>query len=345
MERILEIQKQLVPELLGMMHKRYLILKQIQWMQPVGRRALAAAMDMTERVLRAETDFLRGQGLVITESSGMRLSDAGFRIAMEMEPLIRELFGLRQLEERLAGELGIRQAVIVPGDADRSEWVKKEMGRVAARLLRDLAEPEEIIAVSGGSSVLEVAGMMSPTPALKTVTFVPTRGGMGERVELEANYIASLMAQRTGGKHRLMHVPEELGEEAYQTLIREPRVREVLELLHRARIVVHGIGDARTMAVRRGSSAEVLKKLEEQGAVGESFGFYFDRDGRIVHRVNTVGLRLEDLGNVKRIIAVAGGSGKAEAIRVICGKVSRDILVTDEGAARAILGDAASAGE
>ncbi|WP_124728349.1 sugar-binding transcriptional regulator [Staphylospora marina] len=337
MEQLLEIQKRLVPELLNDMHRRYRILRQIQWMQPVGRRALAGALDMTERVLRAETDFLREQGLIRVDSAGMKLTEAGQSILTDAEPFIREMAGLRGLEERLASVLGIRRAIIVPGDSDHSAWVKKEMGRAAARLLAELAEPDGVIAVSGGSSVLELAEELPAHPVLKTVTFVPTRGGMGERVELEANWIVSRMAMRTGSSYRLLHVPEELGDEAYQTMIREPRVREVLEKIRQARIVVHGIGDARAMARRRGSPEEVVEKLVREGAVGESFGYYFNQNGDIVHRVRTIGLRLEDLIHVKRIVAVAGGSGKAEAIRAVCGHVSRDVLVTDEGAARAVL--------
>jgi central glycolytic genes regulator len=337
MEKILNIQKQLLPDLLQVMRKRYEILRHIQLMQPVGRRSLTAALHTTERVLRAEVDFLRSQGLVVVDPSGMRLSAGGADLLTEMEPLIKELFGLTQLEAELSAYLGVRQVIIVPGDADESDWVKKELGRAGARLLKQVSIPDQIVAVAGGSTIFAVAEMMMPTPALKTTTFVPTRGGLGEAVELEANYIASLMAKKTGGKYSLMHVPEHLSEESYQTLIREPHIQEVLDCLRKARIVIHGVGDANKMAIRRKSPREVLKKLEESGAVGESFGYYFNRRGEIVHRVQTVGLQVQDLTRVEKIIAVAGGSSKAEAISSICSMLSRDTLITDEGAARTIL--------
>lgn len=337
LDRILNIQKKLLPDLLKVMQKRYNILRHIQYLQPVGRRSLASSVDMTERVLRSETDFLRAQGLLDVDSSGMRLTEQGMQLLAEMEPLIKQWFGLSQLEKDLKDVLGIKEVIVVPGDADSSEWVKKEMGRAAAKVLKAIAKSEQIVAVSGGTTMLALAEMIMPSPTLKTLTFVPTRGGVGESVELEANYIASLMAKRTGGKYRLMHVPDQLSDEAYATLVKEPHIQEVISCLKKADIVIHGVGEAKTMAQRRKSTPEVLEKLEREKAVGESFGYYFNRFGEVVYRVKTVGLKLHDLDRVKRMIAIAGGTSKAEAILSICTKVSKDMLITDEGAARAIL--------
>ncbi|MBA4603885.1 sugar-binding transcriptional regulator [Thermoactinomyces mirandus] len=337
MKKILHLQKQLLPDLLQVMRKRYEILRHIQLMQPVGRRSLTNALDTTERTLRTEVDFLRTQDLVAVDSRGMRLTENGFRLLTDLEPMMKEIFGINHLEAELRAALNLKNVVIVPGDADHSELVKKEIGRAAARFLREIAEPDQIVAVSGGSTMLAVAEMMKPTSALKQTTFIPARGGVGESVELEANYIASLMAKNTKGKYRLMHVPEQVSDEAYEMLLREPNIQEVMEYLKRARIVVHGIGDAKTMAVRRKSNASVIKKLDQEKAVGESFGYYINRNGEIVNRVQSLGLKLNDLAKAQKLVAVAGGASKAEAILAICSKVSQDTLITDEGAAKAIL--------
>jgi central glycolytic genes regulator len=273
----------------------------------------------------------------------MKLTGSGDELLAGMEPLMKELFGLNQLEAELKAFLGVKEVIVVPGDADESDWVKKEMGRAGARYLKEHAVPEQIVAVSGGSTMLAVAEMMMPTPAFKMTTFVPARGGVGDAVELEANYIASLMAKKTGGKYRMLHVPDQVSDEVYRRLIREPHIKEVLDCLKKARMVVYGIGDAKMMAIRRKSAPEVLDKLERAKAVGESFGYYFSRDGEIVHRVQTLGLKLKDLGEVEKVVAVAGGSSKAEAIVAICSNVSQDTLITDEGAARAILENVISA--
>ncbi|QKI83391.1 sugar-binding transcriptional regulator [Kroppenstedtia eburnea] len=337
MESILKLQSKLLPDLLEVMRKRYEVMRHLQLMQPVGRRGLAAALNQTERVLRGEVEFLKEQGLLRIETVGMTLTPSGESLISEMEPLIKDLFGLTELETALARVLRLKKAVVVPGDSDRSDWVKKEMGRAGARLLKETARPGQVTAVAGGTTVAAVADMMTAAPVLKETIFVPARGGLGEAVELEANYIVSLMARKSGGQYRLLHVPEQLSEEALETLVREPHIREVMELVRSARIVVHGIGDARSMASRRKSSPELLRLLEEKGAVGEAFGYYFNRKGDIVHRGRHIGLSLEDLEKVEMTIAVAGGAAKAEAVAAVCPVSGGGMLITDEAAARAIL--------
>jgi central glycolytic genes regulator len=118
----------------------------------------------------------------------------------------------------------------------------------------------------------------------------------------------------------------------------EPGVKEVMELIHSAGIVLHGIGDAKTMAVRRNSNPSVLEKLDKEKAVAEAFGYYFNQQGEMVHRVRTIGLQLDDLQNSDFIMAVAGGSSKSDAIAAFMKHGPKKVLITDEGAARQLLG-------
>jgi len=53
--------------------------------------------------------------------------------------------------------------------------------------------------------------------------------------------------------------------------------------------------------------------------------------------VESIGLRLTDLVQIKTIIAVAGGSEKAQAIAAVAAHHSQQVLITDQGAAEAIL--------
>src|SRR5699024_11618508 len=72
-----------------------------------------------------------------------------------------------------------------------------------------------------------------------------------------------------------------------------------------ADMVLHGIGDALTMAKRRNESEETVEKLRNERASGEAFGYYFNQGGDIVHQVRTVGIQLEELKSDKYVIAVA----------------------------------------
>lgn len=337
MRKILDIQSRLLPDLMDVLKKRYTILHHIQASGLIGRRALAASLDMTERVLRAEVEYLREQGLLETESGGMRVTEAGKQLLADIEPMANELFGLSILEETIRARYGLQKVIVVPGDADQSAYTKKELGRAGAAVLRQYAGKDDVIAVAGGSTMAAIAEYLVPSNQMKGNLFVPARGGLGETVELQANTIASTMAKRTGGQYRLLHVPDHLGEEAYQTLMQDANIREIVEVIRQARIVVHGIGDAIVMAKRRKSSEATLSSLQSEGALAEAFGYYFNRDGQIVHNIPTVGLRIEDIQHTELVIGVAGGRSKGEAIAAVLSFGHEDVLVIDEAAAQEIV--------
>lgn len=333
MRNLLEIQKKLVPDLMQALQKRYDILHRISMSGTVGRRSLAAAVDLTERTLRSELDLLRAQGLLEAGTAGMTLTEAGRQLVEEMEPLVKEMFGLYALEERVREAFGLKQVVIVSGDSDESDHVKRELGRAGGRVLRDCLSPGDVVAVMGGSTMARVATQFAMPAPQPDNWFVPARGGLGESVDYQANTIASELAKRTGARYRMLHVPDHLSEEAYQTIMQEPGVREVVDMIRSARIVVHGIGDAMTMARRRKLNARTMDEIGKDGALAEAFGYYFDRDGRVVHRMATAGLRLEDIEAAGIVIGIAGGRSKGEAIASVMRFGHDDILVTDEAAA------------
>ncbi len=330
---MLDIQKKLVPDLVQVLHKRYEILRRIRVSGTVGRRTLAASVDLTERTLRAELDLLRSQGLLEAGTAGMTLSEAGKRLLEEMEPLVKEMFGLAELEEELRAKFGLKQVVIVPGDSDDSDDVKRELGRAGSRVLRHVLTPGDVVAVMGGSTMARLAAHLSVPSPLRDNWFVPARGGLGESVDYQANTIAAELAKRTGARYRMLHVPDHLSEDAYQSIMQEPNVREVVDMIRSARIVVHGIGDATAMARRRKLDADTVQGILRDGALAEAFGYYFDRDGAVVHRMATAGLRLEDIEAAESVIGVAGGHSKGEAIASVMRFGHDDILVTDEAAA------------
>ncbi|MED1745137.1 sugar-binding domain-containing protein [Brevibacillus borstelensis] len=339
MRRFIEMQQKLLPDLIEVMRGRYMLLRSVYHLQPIGRRALAQAMQSTERILRAEVELLKETGLLHVTAAGMSLSEEGQRILEEMEPLVGDLFGLTELAERLQHLLGIPHVIVVQGNADHSPWVKEELGRVGARMLKQYIREGDIVAVTGGTSIASVAHHLSPAPSFRGVQFVPARGGLGERVELQANTLASAMAAKTGSSYRLLHVPDRLHPEALQTLMKEPQVQDVLSLLQHSRIVIHGIGDALAMAKRRNYSEAELAELQEAGAVSEAFGYYFNAAGETVHRMPTIGLQLEDVQRAETVLSIAGGESKAKAILSFARQSCQNVLITDEGAALAILSE------
>lgn len=127
----------------------------------VGRRTLAASLNMTERVLRAETDLLKAQGLIEIESVGMKVSKAGLDLLEQLEPIANNLFGLSQLEDQIRQAYGLRKVVVVPGDSDVSPLTKQELGRAGAKALLSVMDDEDVVAVTGGTTIADVAEQLA----------------------------------------------------------------------------------------------------------------------------------------------------------------------------------------
>ncbi|BAS27142.1 sugar-binding transcriptional regulator [Limnochorda pilosa] len=329
--------RRIVPEAGELIERRYLLLQHISFAQPVGRRALAAHLDWAERMVRKEMDFLRRQGLIVSDPEGMRVTAEGEEVLRALREYLRDFRGISQLERELERRLVLKRVTIVPGDSDLDPTVKKELARATAQYLQGILQAGMTLAVTGGTTLAEVAESLPPSRDPWPITVVPARGGLGEEVELQANSVAARIAQRLGAQYRLLHIPDDLGEEAVLALQAEPRIRELLDQIKRADVLLHGIGSAEEMARRRGLPAETVRLLRKRRAVGEAFGFYFDREGRVVYTTSSVGIRQEDVPQITHVVAVGGGRSKAEASLSVISTGGQDVFITDEGAARTLL--------
>lgn len=335
----LSVARRIVPELLETLRARATILHRVQLLQPIGRRALADELGATERILRSEVDFLRRQGLIATASAGMSLTEEGNSLLEEVDEVLAAIEGRAELALRLSKHLSIPKVWVVQGDSDEDEWVKDTLGLQAATHLRALLTDDDVLAVTGGTTLAAVAKMMPDKGIPKRIRVVPARGGLGETVSVQANTIAAELAERLGGSSIMLHVPDRLSQETLDQLMSEPQVQERLQWVRQASVVIHGIGGALRMAQRRQLSEDEMQILSQSGAVAEAFGYYFDAEGKTVHTMTTVGLRLDDIRETKTVIGVAGGHSKGPAISAAAKAYRMDVLMTDEGAAHQILGN------
>lgn len=339
MDNIINLQKKIVPELSDLLVERYRILRQVSHDAPIGRRALAGELGLSERVLRAQVDFLKTSGLLSFSSLGMAVTDEGSDLLRDLSDYVRKLQDLSKLEKLLVENLHIGRVVIIPGDCDKEEVVKKEIGRAAARILLQLladGKKQHVVAVSGGTTLAAMAENVRGNEPNTIV--VPARGGLGDKVENQANTIATVLAGRLKAKYRQLYVPDSVSGEILNSILAEdPGVKAVVEIIKSADILVHGMGQATIMAERRGLENKAMADLIADGAVGEAIGQYCDINGKVVYVTNNAGLMMNDLKRINKVIGLAGGKSKAQAILSVIRASHQDILVTDEAAARDIV--------
>jgi central glycolytic genes regulator len=336
MDKFVSLQRQIAPEIVKVLEIRYSILRHVHFYQPIGRRTLSAHLSVKERTVRSELEFLRRQGFVSVSSSGVNLTSDGEIIFQELGQYVRELRGFAGLEQSLERLLPIRQIVVVAGDSNRDPAVKKDMGRAVVRILREIVEEGDIVAAGGGTTMVEVAKAIVPSGWPRNITVVPTRGSLGEEVDIQADSVAVDMARLLGGMYRVLNVPDDLHPETISRIVNEPRIKEILELIKTARIVIHGVGTLEEMVMRRNIPPEEVEILKSLGAVAEMFGYYFDNEGNMVYYTPSMGIRPEDLWG-KKTIVVAGGANKAQALLAVVKHHAREALVIDEAGALRIL--------
>lgn len=264
MEDILKLQQKIVPEMLKLLEKRYNILRTIYYKQPIGRRVLANDLEIGERIVRTEINFLKSQSLIDINSSGMTVTKEGEEIIDRLKSFIHEVKGLKEIESILKNKLEIFEVIIVPGNLDEDITVKNELGKAAANYLKNIVQDKDIIALTGGSTVKEVVDNMPKINTLKDAVVVPARGGIGRDVELQANTLVANLASKINANYKLMHVQDNLSEAALKAVMEEKSIKEVLDMIHKVNILIHGIGIAEVMATRRGISSEEIAYIEEK---------------------------------------------------------------------------------
>lgn len=336
MKKLFKIQQKIVPEIVKTAQQRYNVLRGIYYNQPIGRRALAKILGLSERTIRNDVEFFEENSLITISPAGTRITKIGKEFLLEVDEYIKELRDITYLEKKVEKILGIKKVKLVNG-AVPSRNLKAEIGRMTSQLLQQEIKNGDILAVTGGTTLSHVAGEMAYSANPKEVTVVPGRGGLNEDVEIQANTIAAKIAKKLGGKYYLLHIPDNLTEENIYHITKDPTIKKTLETLKEANILIHGVGAVADMAARRGMPDAEIKKLIAAGAVGEAFGFYFNSQGDIIYSTKSVGLNLEDLQTIEKVIVVAGGEDKAESIISAVSPKFQDVLITDEITARKII--------
>lgn len=328
--------KKMLPEAIELLEKRYDILNAIKYYQPIGRRLLSEKLNIGERYVRNEVEVLKEIGLLKVTENGMYLTHEAQDIIEKISHIVYDIKGLNDVQKKVRDILGAKEVYIVPGDADKNPIVLKEIGKIASNIIINLLNDVKIVALTGGTTVKEVVDSF-PRVNYKDILVVPARGGIGQEVEKQANTLAANLAIKIGGKYKLLHFPDNVDKDMYDIVIKKKEILDIINDINNAQLLVYGIGSAIEMARRRNFDEMLINKLKKVGAIGEIFGYYFDKNKNIVFSTTTIGIRYESLNNIKYLIGVAGGKHKAEAMLSLGEICKKSIFVIDEGIAYEIL--------
>jgi DNA-binding transcriptional regulator LsrR (DeoR family) len=153
------------------------------------------------------------------------------------------------------------------------------------------------------------------------------------------------LAERLGGTYHALFAPAFVESVSLRdALMREPEILATVSLFDRVSLAIIGIGafaggksSSSSLVHSRVLTDEDLSRLLAEGAVGDLILYPFDRQGRFVAdrlAKRAVAVTPSQLARIPRVIAVAGGTRKTEAIAGALSTGIINILVTDEPVAQ-----------
>ena len=264
---------------------------------------------------------------------------------------IRPVIGaFPDLERKLENRFGLQEAVVIETTNFADQFVvAREVGVGAADYLRRVIKPQDSIVVSWGGSLLGMVNALYGSvqrSELNGVKVIQGLGGLGDpNKEVHAADLTRRLAQVFGGEAVLLPTPAVAGtREARDTYIEDPFVSQVLEQAQSADLAVMGIGAPRldSILMREGKIVTVqdLENLQQNGAIGDINLRFFDENGKIVQSSfdqRVIGLTLDEIQKIERVVGVAGGQAKVSAIRGSLAGELVDVLVTDQITAQRVL--------
>jgi len=249
------------------------------------------------------------------------------------------------LEDQLTSRFDLRDAVVVDCPAE-GEAMVRDLGTALAYFLETSLKPGKVVGISSWSrSLFAMVDALHPGDYCASGKVVQILGGVGNiGSEFNAIHLAQRLAGSIGAVPVLLQSPAVVGStEAQRILSRDPAVQEASALFDKLDVALVGIGSmepSRMLAVSGNIfSREERAELQRLGAVGDICFRFFNTDGQpikspLMKRV--IGIDLDKLRACKRVVGVAGGMQKMQAIVAALRGGLIDVLITDQRTAEAL---------
>ncbi len=250
-----------------------------------------------------------------------------------------------QLEQQLCRAYGLGFCEVAP-DLDDEPLPLRSLGVLGARYLRLACEKGEdpVIGLGHGRTLAACVDYL-PRIDVGRLRFVSLLGGFTRRFAANPFDVINRIAERTGAEAYVLPVPFCLNTaEDRAVLMAQRGIDEVFALARSSTLRFAGIGivdgNGASLATSGMIEPHEFDEVARAGGRGELLGHFFDPRGRRVETELSGRLASLDYGDLKsgKLVAVAGGRSKPEAIRAVLASGLLHGLLTDERTAAAVLG-------
>jgi deoxyribonucleoside regulator len=248
------------------------------------------------------------------------------------------------IADQLVTKCSLQKAIVIPNVPNRVDLTMKRLGLATSHFLEQILMPDEVIGVGWGRTLHAVSQSLTHT-LKRELLAVPLLGGLGQiSPNFQVHEITRSIAAAFDGAWKQFYVPALVNDPAtWKNLYGSSDVQELVKTWEVMTTALVGIGNVDFDAEMQMLFAQYLDektraKLRAGGAVGDICMRFFDVNGREVAGLEgIIGISLEQLRRVPRIIAVASGVEKAEAIIGALNGNMIDVLITDVEAAKRII--------
>jgi DNA-binding transcriptional regulator LsrR (DeoR family) len=251
-----------------------------------------------------------------------------------------------EVEEQLEEIFGLKEAIVIESGSDE-DTIARDLGGAAAFLLESTVKGDETIGISCWSqALLAMVNALQPARSEGGGKVVQILGGIGNPgVQSHATLLTQRLAHLLLATPVLLPAPGVVGSKAAQNvLLNDPYVQQAMALFTHLDIALVGIGALEPSRMLRSSgnvfSAQEMRLLSEAGAVGDICLQFFDASGvpvRSAFSSRVISIPLQDLTKTPRVIGVAGGQRKVEAILAALRGRWINMLITDYQTATALV--------
>ena len=245
------------------------------------------------------------------------------------------------LGEELAKKFGIRQVFVAKSSKDWPESGDLLMATAAADYLMENIDLEDVLGISWGSSVARVVDRIHTLPAIPIVQLV---GGVrSSKLDANGSELVRRLSLLGRGEAFPLMAPLVLESESMASALRdEAAIVETLKQFRRVTVALVGIGawGPKNSSLFAELSTKDRENLTKSGAVADVCGMVLNAKGEQIQssfQKRTVAISHSELSKVPKVIAVAGGVEKTEAVKASLKSGLLDVLVTDSTLAKKLL--------
>lgn len=247
------------------------------------------------------------------------------------------------IEDRIRKKYDLEDVVCV--SSTDSTQIKYRVGLAAARYLSKIVTPDMYIGCSAGTTVHGVAEAMNLNLNMSNLTFVPMVGGLGmAHTDIQANVICDIFARKTGGNAIQLHAPLVVDDEkSREVFVKQRFIKDILDLAKNVDVAIVGVGGQPAyyeMTKAYMHKIEPFDPKEAEYVTGDILYNFFDSNGKATNsdwNKRVINLSMEDLMKIPKVIGVAFGPTKVEAIHAVLVGELINVLVTDVQTAKQLI--------